>query len=561
MDASLRPLRATALRLMAWAGAVTLVVLCVAPPLGVTLLSALPVVDSGAWLALWRHPLFLPAWGLSVGVGVVSTGLSVGLTGVLVAQATLSRRMERLLRWLPAYLATPHLALAVALALWLAPSGWWARGISPWLTGWTLPPDLPSLGDPWGLGLITGLVLKEVPFLTWVALSRARQEDVRRQQQALLRLGASLGHAPHRAWVAMFWPALLRTLRWPAWAVLVYGLSTVEMALVLGPSTPPTLGVLAWQGLQDVDPAEQALGACAAATLALSSGALVGLLSCWPALSRRLVWASGQGLAIALRLWPRGGARTWQGLHLLLWAALLLGSVTGAWPFPALWPETWTFQAWAHLWRDGYVWGHTLSLGVASASLALVLGIAWLRWVPTRWQGLGRPGTLLLLALPGVAWVGGAYTVALQWHLEGQWLAVCLSHQLMVLPYVLLTLTPAWQAQGPRWRVMAAGLGWSPTLTFWRASLPLLRPAVCSAWAVGFAVSVSLVLPTLFVGAGRWPTLATEALALSAGGQRSVLSALAVAQCVLPMAVFALAARLSRPRRFDMPGSLAKANA
>ena len=51
----------------------------------------------------------------------------------------------------------------------------------------------------------------------------------------------------------------------------------------------------------------------------------------------------------------------------------------------------------------------------------------------------------------------------------------------------------------------------------------MLLRAVLTAAAVGFAVSVGQYLPTLLIGAGRWQTLATEAVALSAGGDRRVI--------------------------------------
>ena len=52
--------------------------------------------------------------------------------------------------WLAPMLATPHSALAIGLAFLIAPSGWIVRALSPWLTGWTLPPDVATVGDPRG---------------------------------------------------------------------------------------------------------------------------------------------------------------------------------------------------------------------------------------------------------------------------------------------------------------------------------------------------------------------------------------------------------------------------
>jgi len=49
-------------------------------------------------------------------------------------------------------------------------------------------------------------------------------------------------------------------------------------------------------------------------------------------------------------------------------------------------------------------------------------------------------------------------------------------------------------------------------------------------------------LPTLFAGGGRFATVTTEAVALSAGGNRRVLALQALLQVALPMAAFGLAA-------------------
>jgi putative thiamine transport system permease protein len=51
-------------------------------------------------------------------------------------------------------------------------------------------------------------------------------------------------------------------------AVLAYSLTVVDMALVIGPTAPPTLAVLAWQWLLDGDVAINAQGAAAAGALA-----------------------------------------------------------------------------------------------------------------------------------------------------------------------------------------------------------------------------------------------------------------------------------------------------
>jgi putative thiamine transport system permease protein len=85
-------------------------------------------------------------------------------------------------------------------------------------------------------------------------------------------------------------------------------------------------------------------------------------------------------------------------------------------------------------------------------------------------------------------------------------------------------------------------LGYTP----WRACLavkwPILLRPILTTLAIGFAVSVAQYLPTLFAGSGRFVTVTTEAVALSAGGNRRVLAVQALLQIALPMAAFGLAA-------------------
>jgi putative thiamine transport system permease protein len=69
----------------------------------------------------------------------------------------------------------------------------------------------------------------------------------------------------------------------------------------------------------------------------------------------------------------------------------------------------------------------------------------------------------------------------------------------------------------------------------------LIRP-VLTATALGFAISVALYLPTLLIGAGRWPTVTTEAVALASGGDPRLIGATALVQALLPFLGFAFAA-------------------
>lgn len=553
-----------------------LLALIAAVPIGAALWAVgAQMLDAAAWQALWADPQTGRAWGMTLWTGLASTALVWITVAHVLASGFIRQQLGRWLSHLPALLATPHAAMAIGLVLWLSPSGWALRLVSPGLTGFDAPPPWFTTQDPWGLGLILALWLKEVLFLLWVAATQMQREDLRRRWQAEYALAQTLGRTPAQAFAQIIWPQLAPRLRWPLLAVLAYGLTVVDMALIIGPATPPTLAVLAWQWLSDADLLTQSQGVAAAGWLTgtvLVAGVLMVVALHAFAAMRPFASRGKQPQSQAtdrvgllpkktppwllhfsrrLLLQPNVVWTTIVATYAAVWFALTVGSVSGVWPFPQVWPELWTLSAWQQVASSAHTVWTTLGLGVASASVCLFWSVAWLELAPRRWQQALQPWFLLPLVLPSVLWVVGLYSLALHTRLEGQWLGLCLAHAVMVLPYVLLALVPAYQAVDPRQAALVASLGHGRWVYLWCIKWPLLKRAIASAWAVGFAVSVAQYLPTLYVGAGRFATVTTEAVTLAAGAQRSLMSAYAALQMLLPIVAFALAAWLGRPRRFE----------
>ena len=509
--------------------------------------------DATAWQALAAERQTWPALGMSIWTGVAATVLSVALSARLLAATFPGPLWSRLIRALGPMLAVPHAAFGIGLVLLIAPSGWLLRILSPWATGFTAPPPWSTTQDPWGLGLIAVLVAKEVPFLLWTAASHLRRPDVALRLTRELQLARSMGYAASTAWWRVVWPQLWPRLRWPMLAVLAYAMTVVDVSLVIGPGSPPVLAVLAWGWLLDADMATNAQGAAAAWLLALVL-ALVGG-GFWQ-LARLPLWrlrrtTGRRGTVQRPRRHGRDGiALVLVALYLAVMLALALGSVSGVWAFPALLPQTLTLDAWGSVWASSATVVTTLTLGLASSASALLWSVAWLETAPPRWDALLRRTLYLPLVLPSVLWVLGVHASALRFGLDGRWSGLWLAHTLASLPYVLIALAPAYSGVDPRYRMLAATLGHGHLAYLWRVKWPLLRAALASALAVGFAVSVAQYLPTLFVGAGRFATVTTEAVTLASGAQRSLTSAYAWLQWLLPVLGFALAAWAGRARRF-----------
>jgi putative thiamine transport system permease protein len=230
--------------------------------------------------------------------------------------------------------------------------------------------------------------------------------------------------------------------------------------------------------------------------------------------------------------------------------ALAVGSLAGVWPFPQLWPQQWSLQAWQSVAASAATLWTTLALAAASAAAALVWAVAWLECAPPAWDAPLRRLVYLPLLLPSVLWVVGVHRLALAWHIDAQFAGLWLAHSLAAVPYVLIALSPAYLGFDARYAQIAASLRKSRFTFLARIKWPLLRASLLAALAVGFAVSVAQYLPTLFVGAGRFNTVTTEAVTLASGAQRPLTAAYAWLQWLLPAMVFALAAWAGRPRRF-----------
>ena len=213
-----------------------------------------PAIGSDAFgLAPWKQLFDMPGvWSglrLSASVGLISTALSLMLAIGLCACVYKSGKPWLIERLIAPILAAPHAAMAIGLAFLIAPSGWLIRLISPWATGLTLPPALATVHDPNGVALMVALVIKETPFLAAVTLAALNQVPVRKQ----VTVGKSLGYSYGNIWLKIIFPQVYRQVRLPVLAVLAFSLSVVDVALILGPSTPPVLSVAVIRLFQSPD--------------------------------------------------------------------------------------------------------------------------------------------------------------------------------------------------------------------------------------------------------------------------------------------------------------------
>lgn len=505
---------------------------------------------SGPSLAPFRALLDWPGLGaaiqLSLISGLLATSLSLGILVLLLAGWSGTAAFRALERALSPLLSVPHAAVALALAFLIAPSGWLARLASPWLTGWTRPPDLLIVQDPHGLSLTAGLVVKEVPFLLLMSLAALAQTDAGRGQ----RVAAALGYGRVTGWVKVVLPRLYPQIRLPVWVVLAYSMTVVDVALILGPSAPPPLAVQILRWSSDPDLARRMT---AAAGALLQLGLVLAALALWRGgeaaaarFGRRWIGGGGRGGAeTSLRALGLAASALVVGLVLAGLLGLGLWSFATTWRFPDALPAGLGLATWAAAAPGlGQAALATAGVAVAATLAALVLVIGCLETETRRNSPLTPRGLWLVylpLLVPQVAFLPGLQTFLLSFGAGTGAVPVIAAHLVFVLPYVFLSLRGPWRALDPRPARIAAALGAGPARVFWRLRLPLMLRPVLTTAAVGLAVSVGQYLPTLLAGGGRVATLTTEAVALASGGDRRLIAVHALAQTAAALLPFAVA--------------------
>ena len=225
--------------------------------------------------------------------------------------------------------------------------------------------------------------------------------------------------------------------------------------------------------------------------------------------------------------------------------ALAIWSIAGLWQFPDTLPDSVTLKSWMRAApRMAGPLVTTCIVAVCATAIAVALAMMCLVREDTTGRRTSRfalPLIYLPLVVPQVAFLFGLQLLFVLSGTVASLPALVFAHVVFVLPYVFLSLSDPWRAFDKRYEAIAAGLGKSRNTTLWRIRAPMLLRAILTAAAVGFAVSIGQYLPTLLVGAGRLPTITTEAVALASGGNRRVIGVYAFLQMLLPLAGFAIA--------------------
>jgi putative thiamine transport system permease protein len=490
---------------------------------------------------LFDEPGILQSIALSFWVGLSATFLSLMIACLVIAVTYGTKSWRIMLTCVPPLLSIPHVALAFGVAFMIAPSGFIVRLISPYLTGWTSPPDVRIVNDRYGLSLIFGLVLKEVPFLLFMMSASLGQIKVK----DALHTAYSLGYGRMVAFIYTVWPLLYRQIRMALFAVLMFSASVIDVSLILGPNTPAPFSVLLIRFMSDPDLNYRFVASSGAVVQCLLVVVLCGF---WMGIERVGDWlfcrlcVSGRRFSNDTVLMAVIKSAVWLCVGFIFVSMILLAlwSFAQLWQFTHILPQGYTLDNWARavpqLWTPFL---NSVIIGLFSGSLAVVICLVSL--ICGMKNKLTTVCLTLPLIIPQAGFLFGIQGLAAYVYSDYGYLILVFTHLIFVLPYVFLSLAPPWHNLDPRFESVAQSCGVPPLKTVLLVRLPLMLRPILTSFAIGFAVSNALYLPTILIGAGRISTIAVEAVALSSGGSRRVISVYAFILCVLPLIGFALA--------------------
>ena len=500
--------------------------------------------------ALWQTPGLTQMVTLSVATGLISTLLAFIITLMILAAFFNSPWLNRIQRLLSPILVIPHAAAAIAVGFLIAPSGMISRLASPWLSGWELAPNGMFPHDSFGISIILGLTLKELPFLLLMALGVLAQPELGKKLRQQHKVALNLGYCPMTAFFKVILPSLYPLLRLPLLAVLAYASASVEMPLILGPNTPPTLAVAIMHWFNDVD-LNLRIKASAGALLQLAVTG--GLLALWLGAEKAVKVLFSDSLTNGVREY---GGFYWQKITVVLTTlvisfillsliGLVMWSVAGFWRFPDAMPEQFTLLHFkSALMQMGSPLFNTLAIGLVTTLFAIILTLLCLESEQLSDKPISRFTRLIIylpLLVPSIAFLFGLVWIQQLVNNQAAFFNVVLTHLLFVLPYVFLSLASSYRRLDPSFAHVAASLGAAPCKVFFKVKLPQLFAPILIAAALGLAISFGQYLPTLLAGGGRIATITTEAVTLANGASRRTSAVYAIMQMALPLIGFILA--------------------
>ena len=215
-------------------------------------------------------------------------------------------------------------------------------------------------------------------------------------------------------------------------------------------------------------------------------------------------------------------------------------------------PPGYSLRWYEHYWTDR-AWVEatitSLKVGILAAAFATVLGTLaaiGLSRMAGRARVLSYAFIVSPIIVPVIVLAVALYRLYSALGLNGSLIGLALAHTIMAAPFVVITVTAALARFDQQLVLASASLGETPFRTFFRVTLPLIRPSVLTGALFAFMTSFDEVVIALFVGSGTEATLPRVMWASLRSGIDPTIAAVSTLLIVLSITVLAGAEILRR---------------
>ena len=239
---------------------------------------------------------------------------------------------------------------------------------------------------------------------------------------------------------------------------------------------------------------------------------------------------------------------------------LLMSPFAGLWPYPGIFPETWTTRGMDFLLTEGpailFSLGSSFLYSLGAVLLALIFSWhpAWFLANHSFRGKLFFEGLLLAPALvPAITFAPGIQQRFIFLGIVDTPLGVSLVLALVSFPYMLRALKLGFLRFDPRYVQAGRNLGAGPFQIFTSLALPAMLPYLVSGGGLVFLIAFSEYFLVFLIGGGIVPGFPGYLVPFIRSGDRVIGSSLTLVFLIIPLGLFALQelllARIYRGRK------------
>ena len=487
---------------------------------------------------------------LSLFTGLVSTSLALFFSQVILLYLFKTRAYNYIKIIISPLIALPHITMAIGLIFLFSPSGLFFRLISPWLTGFDRPPNIFIMPDEYGLFLILGLILKEIPFFILVSLSALQEFSAKK----IFDLGKSLQNSNFSSWCILIFPLIYKKIRFVIFIVIAFTASVVDMSLILAPSTPSTLAIRILQTYQSSD-ADSLFIASNLALIQLFI--IIILLLFWMVLEKIVSYKLSFIFFMKILSFKTFFIKKIVILtSVILFFLSILGIISSLiwglsanWNFPNFFPKSLTLDVFTNFYNENKsIIFISIFISFIVSLISSLLTIIWVELIEIlKIKKIYLEWIIFIpLFIPQISFLIGLQSFIILFDFDSYLLPLIIIQLFYVIPYSFIILAPSLREIKKEIIIVATSLGKNRLQRLLSIKIPIVMSSLLTSFAIGMLVSFSLYTPVYFFGGGRITTLTVEALNLALSGSRQDLGVATFFQIIIPILILITVAYLSK---------------